>query len=93
LVPRKLLFLGEFASDLVEVLLGCAAQRANPICRQVLKISTFLDTVIGITRLRAVFITAQLASIYAHFRSSFRMMMIFPAEPPAENGGGVCESP
>jgi hypothetical protein len=66
------------AAYLFKVLFRCAAQGADPIGGQILKIGSFLDTVIGITDLRTVFITAQLASIYAHSYPSFQLMMIFP---------------
>ena len=61
-----------------KILLRCATQRAHPICGQILEIGAFLDSVIGISYLGTVLITAQLASIYAHSFLSFHMViMIF----------------
>ena len=65
----------ERAVNLFKIFLGCATQRANPVCRQILKISAFLDSVIGVTYLGTVLITAQLASIYAHSFISFHMLI------------------
>jgi hypothetical protein len=64
-------------TDLIEIILGCAAQGAYPIGRQVFKIGSLLDSVLGITDLGTVLITAQLASIYAHSYPSFHMMFVF----------------
>jgi hypothetical protein len=72
-----LLLVIEATADLFKVLLGCAAQGAYPIGGQILKIGALLNAVVGITDLGTVFITAQLASIYAHSYPSFQMM-IFP---------------
>ena len=80
---RELLLLGELAADLIEVLLGCAAQGANPICGQVLKISALLDAIIGIALVGTVLVTAQLASIYAHSKPSFHMMITSFTSPLA----------
>jgi hypothetical protein len=68
--------IGVAAFDLIEVLLGRAAQGAHPISGQILKIGAFVDTVIGIAYLGTVLITAQLASIYAHSSPSFQMVIV-----------------
>jgi hypothetical protein len=74
---RSFLFLvGKATADLIEVLLGRAAQGAHPIGGQILEIGALLNAVIRISDLGTVLVTAQLASIYAHSYPSFHMVIL-----------------